>query len=200
MAYITLTLPFNASGEGARKLITTARLFKLVALKVFDKFLSEGKPPLSQFSMYKRYRKIGYEILPNRRYVDGAIDLVYSVIESINELNRLYEELRLDERIRMEEVEFSDWMMFQCEGESGKMNVNIKILEDLSFRVLTFDYEGNKSYIIVRPTISKRYEQILRNLWFYMQPYYARIVLKRFGKVFYSLMVKFKLVLITIST
>ena len=89
--------------------------------------------------MYKRYRKIGYEILPNRRYVDGAIDLVYSVIESINELNRLYEELELDERIRMEEVKFSDWMMFQCEGESGKMNVNIKILEDLSFRVLTFD-------------------------------------------------------------
>ena len=75
--------------ERARKLITTARLFKLVVLKVFDKFLSDGKTPLSQFSMYKRFRKIGYEILPNRRYVDGAIDLVYSVIESINELNRL---------------------------------------------------------------------------------------------------------------
>jgi len=181
MNYITLTLPFNASGGEARKLITTARLFKLVALRVFNEFLNDEKPPLSQFSMYKRYRKIGYEILPNRRYVDGAIDLVYGIVESVNELNRLYEELGLDEEIKLEDVKFGDWMLFQCEGESGKINLNIKIQEDLSFRVLTFDFKGDKSYIFVKPTITKRYEPILRNLWFYMQPYYARIVINGFG-------------------
>jgi len=33
----------------------------------------------------------------------------------------------------MEDVEFSDWMMFQCEGECGKMNVNIKKIYRLEF-------------------------------------------------------------------
>ncbi len=88
MDYITLTLPFNAFGDVARKLIATAKLSRLVAFE----YLSDGKPLLSQFSMYKRYRKVGYEILPNRRYVDGAIDLVYGIIESVNELNLLYKE------------------------------------------------------------------------------------------------------------
>ncbi len=181
MDYITLTLSFNVSEDYARKLIATARLFRLVALKVFNTFLNEGKPPLSQFSMYKRYRKVGYEILPNRRYVDGAIDLVYGVIESVNELNRLYKELKIDEKVKLEDVKFNNWLLFQCEGESKHMNINIKIREDLSFRILTFDFEGNKSYVIVRPTIPKRWKKILQNLWFYMQPYYARVVLKQFG-------------------
>jgi len=181
MNYITLTLPFNVSGDDARKLVATARLFRLVVLKAFNTFLNEGKPPLSQFSMYKRYRKVGYEILPNRRYVDGAIDLVYGVIESVNELNRLYKELKIDEEVKLEDVKFNNWLLFQCEGESKHMNINIKIREDLSFRVLTFDFEGNKSYVIVRPTIPKRWRKILQSLWFYMQPYYARVVLKQFG-------------------
>ena len=181
MDYITLTLSFNVSEDYARKLIATARLFRLVALKVFNTFLNEGKPPLSQFSMYKRYRKVGYEILPNRRYVDGAIDLVYGVIESVNELNRLYKELKIGEKVKLEDVKFNNWLLFQCEGESKHMNINIKIREDLSFRILTFDFEGNKSYVIVRPTIPKRWKKILQNLWFYMQPYYARVVLKQFG-------------------
>ena len=181
MNYITLTLPFNAFGDDARRLMATARLFKLVTLKVFDAFLRDGKPPLSQFSMYKRYRKIGYDILPNRRYVDGAIDLVYGVIESVNELSRLYKELGLNEEIKLEDLEFSNWLLFQCEGESKHMNINIKIQEDLSFRVLMFDFEGSKSYVIVKPTIYKRWKRILQNLWFYMEPYYGRIVLKQFG-------------------
>lgn len=181
MSYITLTLPFNASGEKARRLIATSRLFRLVALRVFNEFLKDGKPPLSQFSMYKMYRKIGYGILPNRRYVDGAIDLVYGVVESISEINQLHKDLGLEEKINFEEVKFSDWMLFQSEGESGKLNINIKIQEDLSFRILTFDFEGNKLYVIVKPTIPKRCEPVLRNLWFYMQPYYARVMLKRFG-------------------
>jgi len=181
MDYITLTLPFNASGDDARRLLATARLFRLVALKVFETFLNDGKQPLSQFSMYKRYRKIGYEIIPNRRFVDGAIDLVYGIIESVNELNRLYKKLGFDEEVKLENVKFNNWLLFQCEGESRHMNINIKIREDLSFRVLTFDFEGSKSYIIVKPTISKIYKPILQNIWFYMQPYYARVVLKQFG-------------------
>lgn len=181
MDYITLTLPFNACGDNARKLVSTAKLFRLTTLKVFKEFLNDGKPLLSQFSMYKRYRRIGYQILPNRRYVDGAIDLVYGVIESTNELNRLYEKLGIDEELKLENVMWSNWLLFQCEGESKKMNQNIKIREDLSFRVLTFDFEGNKSHVIVKPTISKRWRYILRNLWFYMLPYHARVVLKQFG-------------------
>ncbi|ADB57882.1 hypothetical protein [Archaeoglobus profundus] len=144
---------------------------------MFEGYLNDGKPPLSQFSMYKRCRKVGYEILPNRRYVDGAIDLVYGVIESINELNRLYKELEFDREVKLEDVRFGNWLLFQCEGESKHMNINIKIREDLSFRVLTFDFDGNKSYVIVRPTIPKRWKKILQNLWFYMQPYYARVPL-----------------------
>ncbi len=61
------------------------------------------------------------------------------------------------------------------------MNVNIKIREDLSFRILTFDFEGNKTYGIIRPTIPKEWKPLLENLWFYMRPYYARVVLKQFG-------------------
>jgi len=181
MDYITLTLSFNVSGSDAKRLLATAKLFRLVTLKVFNEYLSDRKPPLSQFSMYKRYRKVGYEILPNRRYVDGAIDLVYGVIESVNELNRLYKELGFDEEVKLEDVKFGNWLLFQCEGEGKHMNINIKICEDLSFRILTFDFEGNKSYVIVRPTIPKRWRKILQNLWFYMQPYYARITLKQFG-------------------
>jgi len=181
MDYITLTLSFNVSGSDAKRLLATAKLYRLVTLKVFNEYLSDRKPPLSQFSMYKRYRKVGYEILPNRRYVDGAIDLVYGVIESVNELNRLYKELGFDEEVKLEDVKFGNWLLFQCEGEGKHMNINIKICEDLSFRILTFDFEGNKSYVIVRPTIPKRWRKILQNLWFYMQPYYARITLKQFG-------------------
>jgi IS605 OrfB family transposase len=181
MSYITLTLPFNVLGDDARILIATAKQFRLVTLKVFDEFLRDEKPPLSQFSMYKGYRKVGYEILPNRRYVDGAIDLVYGAIESVNELNRLYKEMGFNGEIKLEDIEWKNWLLFQCEGESQHMNVNIKIQEDLSFRVLAFDFDGDKSYIFIRPTIPKRYELILRNLWFYMQPYYARVVLKQFG-------------------
>ena len=83
-----------------------------MSMKIVTAPQGEGKPPLSQFSMYKRYRKVGYEILPNRRYVDGAIDFVYGVIESINELNRLYNELEFDKEVKLEDVGFSNWLLF----------------------------------------------------------------------------------------
>ena len=59
-----------------RKLITTARLFKLVVLRVFDKYFSEGKPRIGGIGrLVTKFCRIGY--------VEGAIDLVYSRVKLV---------------------------------------------------------------------------------------------------------------------
>jgi len=54
----------------------TARLFKLVVLRVFDKYFSEGKPRIRGIGrLVTKFCRIGY--------VEGAIDLVYSRVKLV---------------------------------------------------------------------------------------------------------------------
>jgi len=81
-AYLSMRLPFNACHDGARLLLSTARLFRHCVLYLHQLILSERPHVVSSIALKRMYRHRLQRILPNRRYVDGAITLMYSIYES----------------------------------------------------------------------------------------------------------------------
>lgn len=169
-AYLTLRLPFNACCEEARLLLSTAYLFRLAVLRLHNLILRKSPHITSLIALKRTYRRRLQETLPNRRYVDGAITLVYSVYESAQILG-----------ISFSDIEFKNWLLFQ-QSEKEYPCRNITLQEDHSFRITTIDYQGDSMRISLKPTIPKNYEQVLDKIVENKQPYVARIVLKGFGE------------------
>ncbi|MHA1589002.1 MAG: hypothetical protein ACTSVA_00170 [Candidatus Njordarchaeales archaeon] len=163
--YVTFVLPFDAHGDEARHLLRVARLFRLAVLELFERIKHEKK--LDKIYLVRKYRSIAYALLKNRRYADGALDLTRSVILSARAL-------RVDE----DDIEFKQWLLFQSEGEKNKGNACISLRENLTFAITI----GNRKKVLISPTVSKNYAKILRKLYESGLPYYARVILRRFGE------------------
>ncbi len=168
--YLTLRLPFNACCNEARLMLTTARLFRHVVLHLHRLILEEGAQITSLIALKRRYRGRLQGILPNRRYVDGAITLVYSTYESAQALN-----------VPPNEIEFKDWLLFQ-QSEREYPCRNITLQGDYSFNVTVLNYQGESHRIMLKPTIPKSYVPILSRILEEKQPYVARVTLKGFGE------------------
>ena len=168
--YLTLRLPFNACGDSARLLVSTARLFRLAVLKLHKIVLDENPRVTSLIALKKMYRRKLREILPNRRYVDGAITLLYSVYESAQTLG-----------VPFNEIEWRPWLLFQ-QSEKEYPCTNITLQHDHSFKVTTIGYQGESVRTVLKPTVPRNYAEVLSKILEKKQPYTARIVLKGFGE------------------
>ncbi|GAB6944772.1 hypothetical protein [Vulcanisaeta sp. JCM 14467] len=169
MSYITITLPFNVNGSEARKLFSTAWLFKIATHRLLD--LAKQTPilPATDISWKNTFRKIIYEIIPNRRYTDGVITLVREIYESCRQLG-----------VDFKEVELGHWLMFQqSEMEYPVRSITLK--DGYSFHITTIDYNGKENRVVIRPTIPKNYGVLLNKILEEKQKYTARVVIEDYG-------------------
>jgi len=153
--YVTIRLPFHADGVVARRILSTAWLTKIVAHRVL-RIVKENPLylQLPEKRFIKNLRSVGYEVLPNRRYVDGILKLVYSTLRSAHAL-------KIDAR----QVELKQWLLFQSDGEPyARGNLNIRLLEPWRVRVLTFGYDHSSEYVELEVVVPKGWRKLIEVL------------------------------------
>ena len=169
MNYLTLTLPFNVDGIEAKKLLSTAWLFKIASHRMLHLAKNCDVLPASDIGWKSMFRKAIYSIIPNRRYADGVIVLIRGIYESCRQLE-----------VNFKDVELGNWLMFQqSEMEYPVRTITLK--QDYSFRITTFDYNGSSERISISPTIPKSYSLLLSKILEDKQKHTARIVIKDYG-------------------
>jgi len=115
------------------------------------------------------FRRVIYEVISNRRYVDGVIVLVRGIYESCRQLG-----------VNFKEVELGNWLMFhQAEKEYPVRNITLK--QGYEFHITTIDYNGNSDRVVIKPTIPKNYKLLLDKILEDKQKHTARIVIKDYG-------------------
>ncbi len=154
--YVTIGLDFHVDGEDAKAILSTAWLSKLVAHRVLN-LVKENEllAGLSEYMFLKVMRRKCYSILPNRRYVDGMLKLIHSIIKSAKALG-----------VDIESIELKQWLLFQSDGERGyaRGNMNIKLIDTHHARVLTLDYTGKTRYEELKLTTPKGWNKLVESL------------------------------------
>jgi hypothetical protein len=166
----TIKLTFNASGDRAKKILSTAWLFKLACHRV----LSRSKEPLStlipsKIAWVKMFYSDARDLIPNKRYAYGAIYLIYGIWESTRELKVYYRS-----------VELSDWLMFQHYDREVDGNV-IRILEDGSALVTTYSYDGSKDRVLIKAKPNKDFKELLKLVIESKEKYMPRVVIRGYN-------------------
>jgi len=169
MSYVTLCLPFNACGNTAKLLLSTAWLFKIATNRMLSLAKQIPVLPATDIGWKSTFRKAIYELIPNRRYTDGVIVLIRGVYESCCQLG-----------IDFRSVELSDWLMFQqVEKEYPASNITLK--RGYELRVTVIDYDGDSQRVVVKPTVPKSYRLLLDKILEERQRYTGRVVVKDYG-------------------
>jgi len=169
MTYITLMFPFNVCCDVAKRFLSTAWLFKIAMHKLLDVAKQTHVLPGTDIGWKNTFREIVYEVIPNRRYVDGVIVLVRSVYESCRQLG-----------IDFKSIELSDWLMFQqSELEYPARNITLK--PGYEFHITTVDYSKNTYRDMVKPTVPKSYRLLLDKVLEERQKYTGKVVIKSYG-------------------
>jgi len=169
MSYVTINLPFNIGGDETGKLLATAWLFKIATHRMLS--LARNMPilPATDIGWKNTFRRAIYEVIPNRRYVDGVIVLVRGIYESCRQLG-----------VDFRSVELREWLMFQhVENEYPVRNITLK--NDYSFHVTTIDYNGESSRVVVKPTVPKNYKLLLDKIVEEKQKHTAKVVIRDYG-------------------
>jgi len=166
--YITIKLPFNVDGDVAKELLSTAWLFKTATYRVLSS-ARRGLLPGNRIGWKDMFRGIAYEVIPNRRYADGAAILVMSIYESCRELG-----------IDFRSVELSDWLVFQ-QSELEYPNRNITLKPNHEFHITTIKYDGSIGRVVVRPTVPGSYRQLLDAIITGRVEYMGRVVIIDYG-------------------
>jgi hypothetical protein len=169
MTYVTLTFPFNVCCGVAKRLLSTAWLFKIATHRLLSIARQSPVLPGTDIGWKSTFRGIVYEFIPNRRYADGVVALVRSVYESCRQLG-----------VGFRGVELSDWLMFQqSELEYPARSITLK--PGYEFHITTVDYYKNTYRDVVKPTVSKSYRLLLDKVLEERQRYTGRVVLKSYG-------------------
>ena len=166
----TLKLSFNVSGEVARKILSTAWLFKLACHRVLSKSKELEKHLIpSKVAWIKMFYDDARSFIPNKRYAYGAIYLVYSVWESARGL-----------KVDYKSVELSDWLLFQHYEREVDGNV-IRVSEDGSALITTCSYNGSKDRVLVRAKPNRGYAKLLRFAVESREKYMPRVVVRGYN-------------------
>ncbi len=169
MSYVTLTLPFNIDGDDAKRLLSTAWLFKIATHRMLSLAKQFPALPATDIGWKNTFRKVIYELIPNRRYTDGVIVLVRGIYESCRQLG-----------VDFKEVELGEWLMFQqSEKEYPVRNITLK--HNYEFHVTTIGYNGSSDRIVIKPSIPRNYMLLLGKVLEEKQKHTARVVLKDYG-------------------
>jgi hypothetical protein len=138
-------------------------------LRVHSRLVEDGVRSVSPMMLKRRYRRVAYEAIPNRRYADGALVLLWSVYESAAELG-----------VDPAEIEWRDWLAFQ-QAEKEYPCKNITLRGDLSFGVSVVGFNGEKGKVELEPTMPKGYGKVLEYILDNRVPYTGRVVLDGYG-------------------
>ncbi len=166
----TLKLSFNACGEKAKKILSTAWLFKIACHKVLNKS-KELRDVLvsSKIAWIKLFKNYAYELIPNKRYSYGAVYLVYSMWESSKKLD-----------IDYYDIELSDWLLFQHYEREINGNV-IRVYGDTSVLITTYDYNGTKDRILLKTRPNRGYVELLKKVVEFKEKYMPRLIIRDYG-------------------
>jgi len=169
MTHVTLTFPFNVCYDVAKRFLSTAWLFKIATHRLLSVAKQSPVLPGTDIGWKSTFREIVYEVIPNRRYADGAIVLVRSIYESCRQL-----------KVDFRSVELSDWLMFQqSELEYPARNITLKT--GYEFHITTVDYYKNTYRDVVKPIVPKSYRPLLEKILEERQKYTGRVVIKSYG-------------------
>ena len=166
----TLKLSFNASGGVARRILSTAWLFRLACYRVLSRSreLKERLVP-SKVAWVKMFYEDARSYIPNKRYAYGAIYLVYGIWESARKL-----------KLNYADVELSNWLLFQHYEREVDGNV-IRVAEDGSALVTTYNYDGSKDRVLVRAKPNRGYAKLLESVVESKEKYMPRVVIKGYN-------------------
>jgi hypothetical protein len=157
---------FNASGEDAKLLLSTAWLFKVATHRLFSIVKQMPILPASDIGWKSTFYKIVYDVIPNRRYSYGAITLVRSIYESCRQLG-----------VDFKSVELSDWLMFQqSEKEYPPRSITLKSPSEVE--VTVFSYSRESTRIALRVSTSGAYRRLFEAILRWRQPCMPRIYVK----------------------
>jgi len=177
--YLTISLPFTVRDENAKLVWWTSWLSKLCAHRLLGD-VKENKIliDLSQTNFLKYARRRCYDILPNRRYIDGIASLMQSSLKSARKL-----------RQDIGKIELKPWLLFQSEAEKVKRgNLNVRLISIDKVEILVFNHKKEPRKITIKLRTPKGYKKVLMTLVEKALNkeigYPARIVLKEYN--FYS--------------
>ncbi len=169
MSYITLRFPFDANGDVAKELLSTAWWFKTATHRLLSITKQQQVLPGTKIGWIDTFRRFAYEIIPNRRYADGVVILVMSIYESCRALG-----------IDFKMVELSDWLMFQQHAlEYPSRNITLK--PGYEFHITTVRYDGTTGRVVVRLTVPRSYRQLLDAIIAEHVKYMSRVVIDGVG-------------------
>ena len=169
MDYITIKLPFNVDGDVAKGLLSTAWLFRVAAHRVLALARQQESLPGSRIGWKNMFRQFAYGVIPNRRYADGAVTLVMGIYESCRELG-----------VDFKGVELSNWLMFQ-QSELEYPAKSITLKPNYEFHVTTIKYNGSTGRVVIKPTVSRSYRELLNAVLFERVKYMGRVVINGVG-------------------
>ena len=166
----TLKLSFNVSGDVARKILSTAWLFKLACHRVLSRSKElEGYLVPSKVAWIKMFYGDARSYIPNKRYAYGAIYLVYGIWESIRKL-----------KLNYTDVELTDWLLFQHYEREVDGNV-IRVSEDGSALITTYSYDGSKDRVFINARPNKGHAKLLKLVVESKEKYMPRVVVKGYN-------------------
>ena len=169
MSYITIRFPFNAGGNVAGELLSTAWWFRIAAHRVLSLAKQQQVLPGAPVGWRGMFRSVAYGIVPNARYADGVITLVMGIYESCRELG-----------IDFRGVELSDWLMFQQSWLEYPAK-SITLRPGYEFHITTVRYDGTTGRVVVRPTVPENYKGLLNVVLTRHVEYMGRVVVRDYG-------------------
>jgi len=186
--YITINIPFIVSDERAKLIWWTSWYSKLCAHRLLNDVKSNTElSNYSQTSFLQYSRKRCYDILPNRRYIDGIATLIHSSLKSAKKLG-----------VNIQELELNSWLLFQSEAEKVKYgNLNIHLTSNEKVEILTFDKEKYPKKITINVHIPKGYKKLVNVLLEKSEKkeigYPSRVIIKEYNAYSYRLYIYSKL-------
>jgi len=169
VSYITIGLPFDASGGVAGELFSTAWWFKTATHRLLSITKQQQILPGTRIGWLDAFRKIAYGVIPNRRYADGAVTLVMGIYESCRALG-----------VDFRGVELGDWLMFQQNAlEYPSRSITLK--PNYEFHVTTVGFDGSIGRVILKPTIPRNYKELLDTVITEHVKHMGRVVVRDYG-------------------
>ncbi len=153
--YLTIDIPFTVKNNDAKLIWWTAWFSKLCAHRLLDDMKNNNVFfNFSQTSFLRYARKRCYDLLPNRRYIDGVATLIYSTLRSARKLG-----------INIKNIELRQWLLFQSEAEKEKKgNLNIRLESVDKVKILVFNHRKESEKIAVDLRTPKGYRKVLETL------------------------------------
>jgi hypothetical protein len=169
VSYTTLRFPFNVNSATAKELLSTAWWFKVATHRVLSLAKQQQVLPGTKVGWANMFRGIAYKIVPNARYADGVVTLVMGVYESCRELG-----------IDFRNVELSNWLMFQQSWlEYPAKSITLK--QNHEFHMTTVKFDGSVGRVVVKPTVTRNYRELLDTVITEHVKYMGRVVVRDYG-------------------